>query len=51
MSTLNEPQIYDAATGPNKIVAEYLAKNSPIFIRLVAARKKVTAPAFSSDHL
>jgi hypothetical protein len=52
MSTLNEPQIYNPATGPNKIVLEYLAKHSPIYIRLVAARKKVIALAmFNSDYL
>ncbi|KAH8714796.1 hypothetical protein GQ44DRAFT_405129 [Phaeosphaeriaceae sp. PMI808] len=40
LSTPNRPQIYGPTTGPNKTLAEYLAKNSPMFLRLEAARKK-----------
>jgi hypothetical protein len=53
LSTPNGPQIYDPASGPNKTVAEYLAKNSPAFVRLETARRKVVAPAMciNFDHL
>jgi hypothetical protein len=37
----NRPQIYEPATGLNKILAQYLAKNSPDFVQLEAVRKKV----------
>lgn len=40
LSTPNGPQTYDPVTGPNKTVAEYLAKNSPTFVRLETARRK-----------
>jgi 23S rRNA U2552 (ribose-2'-O)-methylase RlmE/FtsJ len=33
------------STGPDRTLAEYLAKNSPTFVRLEAVRKQVGAPA------
>jgi len=38
---LNKPQISSPTTGPNKVIAEYLAESSPAFARLEAARKEV----------
>jgi hypothetical protein len=37
----NRPQIYEPPTGPNKVLASYLAERSPDFVRLQAVRKSV----------
>jgi 23S rRNA U2552 (ribose-2'-O)-methylase RlmE/FtsJ len=40
--------MYNFATGPNRILAEYLDKNSPIFPQLEALRKKVVRQRLAS---
>lgn len=50
-SAMHGAQDYDSSNGLNTILEQYLAKNSPTFVRLEAARKKAGVPSnFDDSH-